>query len=111
MIVTQLSRLALAAALILAAMATTAMIIWRHTAVVAYLWLNVLPPSFWTLTGVGLAHWRQMSAHHVTQTGMIAGRSAAKRARDDAQAARRIAADLYHAHTGLRHPHAPTEGM
>lgn len=105
------ARLPLAAALILAALAATAMITWRHTATVAYLWMNVLPPSFWTLVGVGLAHWRQMDAHKVTQVSMLAAAPRHKRAADDAAAARKIAADLYHEHTGLRHPHAPTEGM
>ena len=109
--VTPAARLPLAAALTIAAMAAAAMVIWRHTATVAYLWMNVLPPSFWTLTGVGLAHWRQMDAHRVTQVSMISGHSAAKKAHRDARAALHISADLYHQTTGLRHPHAPTEGM
>ena len=24
---------------------------------VQYMWQNVLPPSFWTLLGIGISHW------------------------------------------------------
>ena len=106
-----MGRLPLAAAAILAAMATAAMIIWRHTATVAYIWLNVLPPSFWTLLGVGLAHWRQMTAHGVTHAAMLSEHTAAKKAHREALTARQIIADLYKHQTGLHHPAAPREGM
>lgn len=106
-----MNRLPLAAAVILAVMAAIAMAIWRHTAVVAYVWMNVLPPSFWTLVGVGLAHWRQMDAHAVTHTAMLSEHTAAKKAHAEAQTARTIVADLYKHQTGLHHPAAPREGM
>jgi len=105
------ARLPLAAAVILAVMAAAAMAIWRHTATVAYVWNNVLPPSLWTLLGFGLAHWRQMRAHAVTHTAMLSEHTAAKRAHAEALTARKITADLYHHQTGLHHPAAPREGM
>lgn len=39
---------------------------WWHSAW-AYVWDNVLPPSAWTLVGIGLSHWhltRRQDAHH-----------------------------------------------
>jgi hypothetical protein len=79
--------------------------------VLSYLWQNVLPPSLWTLLGIGIAHWRQMSAHRVTQIAMLSEHTAAKRAHIEARTARTIVADLYKHQTGLHHPAAPREGM
>jgi hypothetical protein len=79
--------------------------------VLSYLWQNVLPPSLWTLLGIGIAHWRQMSAHRVTQIAMLSEHTAAKRAHIEARTARAIVADLYKQQTGLHHPAAPREGM
>lgn len=34
---------------------------------VQYLWQNVLPPSFWTLLGIGISHWhthRKLDRNH-----------------------------------------------
>ena len=106
-----MSRLPLAAAVILAVMAAAAMAIWRHTATVAYVWNNVLPPSLWTLLGFGLAHWRQMEAHRETRTRISGHQAAATAAHAEALTARRIIEDLYKHQTGLHHPAAPREGM
>lgn len=103
-------RLPLAAVAILATMAAAAMALWWRTGFVQWVWNGVLPPSLWTLLGVGAAHWRQMSAHRVTQVAMLSEHTAAKRAHIEARTARRIMADLYKHQTGLHHPAAPREG-
>jgi uncharacterized protein HemX len=56
------------------------------------------------LAAVLVMHWRQMSAHKVTQVAMLSENTAAKKAH-------RIVADLYQQQTGVHHPAAPREGM
>lgn len=90
------TRTALLAAALFALAVTAAIVTWWPTYAVQYVVQNVLPPSLWTLTGIGLAHWRQMAAHRAAHA--------------EARAAREIAADTHFRITGDEHPAAPREG-
>jgi hypothetical protein len=105
------TRLPLAAAITAAVMGAAAMLLWRHTAAVAYIWFNVLPPSFWALAAIGAAHWRQMEAHRSAALTADGHRAVAAAAHAEARTARKIMADLYKHQTGLHHPAAPREGV
>lgn len=106
----ELDRIALAAACVLTVMGAAAMGLWWRTGFVQWVWNGVLPPSLWAIVAVGLVHWRQMRAHGVTQLAQLSGHAEVKAAHRDAASARRIMADLYKHQTGLHHPDAPREG-
>lgn len=104
------ARAAVLAAALFAAVATAAIITWWDTWVTQYFVQNVLPPSLWTLVGIGLAHARQMAAHRSAALAADGHRAVAAAAHAEARTARTIMADLYRHQTGLHHPAAPGEG-
>jgi hypothetical protein len=81
-------------------------ITWLNVHLWGPMWPNIFSPNVWTIVAVAghlLATLAQRARHHRESRAELAA------AREAAESARRIAADLYEHHTGRAHPAAPAK--